>query len=174
MLQSVLARLPARRWWYLAVAVAAFAVIGDALYLQYYKYWDPCWLCYLQRAFLILVGSIALLAAIINPARLGARITAGLLTLTAMGGGAVSIRHLYIQSLPPDQVPSCGKTVEALIETMPYFQALLKMWHGSAECAEKFGFFGITLPGWGLMFFTAVIVVAWLAVAKQPPTAIKA
>lgn len=170
MLTKILACLPARRWLYLLAALVCFSVIGFALYLQYYRYMEPCWLCYLQRLAVVLTGVVCLIAALHNPGQLGARVYAALITLTAGSGIGVAIRHLYIQSLPLEEVQNCGQTVTMLLEQMPYLQALRKMLEGSAECWGQEPVMGLTLPAWTLIFFSLMIVFGWLMVLK-PKTA---
>lgn len=153
---------PLRRCLYLAASLACFSVIAFALYLQFYRYMEPCWLCYLQRGGVLLTGFVCLAAGIHNPQKFGAKIYAGLVTLTAGAGAGVAIRHLYIQSLPIEEVQNCGQTVTMLLEQMPYFRALLKMLEGSAECWGQEPVMGLPLPAWTLMFFTGMIMFAWI------------
>lgn len=164
MLQRLISRLPARRWLYLLAAVTCLSMIAYALYLQHYRWMEPCWLCYLQRGAILLSGAVCLVAAVHNPAQLGAKVYAGLLTLTAGGGAGIALRHIYIQSLPPEQAPSCGQSVTYLLETMPYFSALLKMLEGSADCVKKDLVLGLSLPVWTLMFFVLLLAFGWLMV----------
>lgn len=171
MLSRILDRLPARRWLYLVAAALCLGMIGYALYLQHYKWMEPCWLCYLQRGAILLSGLVLLLAGLFNPGRLGGRIFAGLLTVTAGTGIGLALRHLYIQNLPPELAPSCGKTVTALLTEMPYFHALLKMLEGSAECYKRDLFLGIPLPGWTLMFFIFLVVLGWVLAFREPKRA---
>ena len=157
-LQSV---VPYRRWLYFAASLTCVAIIAFALYLQHYRYMEPCWLCYLQRGGVLLTGIVCFFAAVQNPKFLGLRVYAALVTLTAGGGAAVAIRHLYIQSLPIEEVQNCGQTVTMLLEEMPYFTALLKMLEGSAECWGQEPVMGLPLPAWTLLFFSAMIIFAW-------------
>ncbi|SVE62766.1 uncharacterized protein METZ01_LOCUS515620, partial [marine metagenome] len=40
-------------------------------------------------------------------------------------GSSLSIRQLYLQSLPNDLVPTCGPDLEYLLETLPVLEVLL-------------------------------------------------
>lgn len=161
MISRLLSVVPYRRWLFLAASLACFSVIAFALYLQHYRYMEPCWLCYLQRGGVLLTGIVFLFAAIQNPKKIGLWMYAGLVTLTAGAGAGVAIRHLYIQSLPYEEVQNCGQTVQMLLEQMPYFKALLKMLEGSAECWGQEPVLGLPLPAWTLMFFSAMIIFVW-------------
>ena len=79
-----------------------------ALYFQYGLHMHPCPLCITQRIFVFAVSLCALIAVLHNPAALGRRIYAGLGIITAGAGLAVAARHVWIQSLPEDQVPAWG------------------------------------------------------------------
>lgn len=168
MLSRFLDCLPPRRWLYLIMALLCLSMIAYALYLQYFKWMEPCLLCYLQRGAILLSGAVLLVAGLHNPGRLGGRVYAGLLTLTAGSGVGIALRHLYIQNLPPELAPSCSLTVGALLDQMPYFSALLRMLEGSAECYKRDLFLGIPLPGWTLMFFIFLIAFGWLLSLRPP------
>jgi len=65
------------------------------------------------------LGLVFLIAALHDAGRIGSRIYATLLVLTAAAGVAVAWRHLWIQSLPADKVPACGAPLEQLIQVLP-------------------------------------------------------
>ncbi|WP_434634126.1 disulfide bond formation protein B [Chromobacterium sp. CV08] len=151
------------------VAAACAAAIAFALYAQYQLGQEPCPLCILQRIGVMAVGVIALLAALHNPGRAGARVWGGLLVLAALAGGGVSLRQLWLQSLPADQVPQCGPGLEFLMESFPLWDVLSKVLKGSGECAEIQGrFLGMTMPFWVAVFFAGVIVwTLWLVSRRR-------
>ena len=107
------------------------------------------------------LGSVFLLAAIHNPYPLGRRIYAGLLGLIALIGLAIAGRHVWIQNLPPDQVPACGPGLDYMLEVFPLTEALTMVFQGSGECAEVlWSFLGLTIPGWMLVVFSAYLIAA--------------
>jgi len=59
------------RIWFLLVALFCAALLGYALYVQHADFLDPCPLCILQRVAFMWIGSVALLAAIHNPGKVG-------------------------------------------------------------------------------------------------------
>ena len=96
----------------------------------------------------------SLLAVIHNPARVGRRIYGALVGLFAAFGAAVAGRHLWLQNLPPEQVPECGPGLNYMLETMPLTDALSKVFLGSGSCAEvHWTFIGLSMPGWTLVWF---------------------
>ena len=120
---------------------------------------DPCPLCIVQRILVMALGGIMLLAAIHNPRHLGRRVYGGLITVVAVLGIGVAGRHVWLQNLPPDQVPACGPGLEYLLQTFPLMDALKLVFQGSGECAEvQWTFLGLSIPGWTLVVFTGLAV----------------
>ncbi len=147
------------RIWFLLVAVACAALLGYGLYLQHVQFLDPCPLCILQRMAFMWIGAVALLAFIHDPASKGYRVYSGLVILGALGGSAIAGRHVWLQSLPPDQVPDCGMGLNYMLETMPFTEVLSEVFYGSGECAEiSWAFLGLSMPGWTLFWYTGLAI----------------
>ena len=142
---------------FLATVVAMLAVLG----LQYYDHLDPCPLCVLQRVGMIATGSVALVAFLHGPAGVGRRIYAGLTLLAALGGAAVSARHVWLQHLPPDEAPACGPGLDYWLDTFPLHEVIAKILHGTGECAVvDWTFLGLALPSWAFLGFVGLAVIA--------------
>ena len=92
----------------------------------------------------------------------------GLLTaLFSAAGAAVAGRNLWLQSLPPDQVPECGPGLDYLLDTFPLAKALPMVLQGSGECAKvAWTMLGLSIPawalGWFLVFFMAGVAAMFL------------
>ena len=80
---------------------------------------EPCPLCIMQRVMVIVVGAIALLATLHGPTKMGIQIYGGLVVAAALGGGFLSGRQLWLQSLPADEVPACGPSLDYLMTCFP-------------------------------------------------------
>jgi disulfide bond formation protein DsbB len=129
-------------------------LIGFALYLQYYEYQDPCPLCLLQRIVYIALMGVFLVAAAHGAGRTGTMVYGGLAFLTAGIGTAIATRHVWLQHLPPDQVPECGPSLEFMLRKYPTFQALEKVLGGTGQCAEVgWKFLGLSIAEWSLAWF---------------------
>lgn len=127
----------------LAISAMVFAV-G---YLQIIEYLEPCPLCILDRTVVIGLGLVFLVALVHNPARLGSRIYAVIAALLSMTGIAICARHIWLQNLPPDQVPECGAGFWYMLDSMPFTKFLDTILNGSGECADiKWQLFGFTIP----------------------------
>lgn len=148
-----------QRRLFAAVAVFCLALIATALYFQHVMGLEPCPLCIFQRLFVIAIGVVMLMAAIHNPGELGRRLYGALTLVVAAFGAGVAGRHVWLQNLPPDQVPACGPGLEYLLDTFPLMDALKLVFEGSGECAEiQWIFLGLSIPGWTLIMFTALAV----------------
>jgi disulfide bond formation protein DsbB len=89
--------------------LACAALMGYAFYAQFILKLEPCPLCIFQRVAVIALGTVFLLGALLGAkSNGGKRAWSVLALLMALAGIAVAGRHLWIQSLPADQVPSCG------------------------------------------------------------------
>jgi len=128
-----------------------------ALYAQYQLELDPCPLCILQRLAVIATGAVFLLATLHNPGNLGARIYALLLLVSAGTGALVAGRHVWLQNLPPDQVPACGPGLDFMLESFPMLEVLQMVLTGSGECADiDWSLFGLSMPAWVLIAIVSV------------------
>ncbi|HET6604360.1 MAG TPA: disulfide bond formation protein B [Xanthomonadaceae bacterium] len=154
-----LSKLPFRLGFLIGLLACA-ALVGYALYLQHRAFLDPCPLCILQRVAFVLLGAVFLLGLLHNPGRLGRRVY-GLMALVAAGtGSAIAGRHLWLQSLPADQVPACGPGLEYMLEAFPLSKTLQMVLHGSGECAKvDWIFLGLSMPAWTLVWY--VLLGAW-------------
>ena len=114
------------------IFVAATALILDAVfYMQDYLGLDPCPMCVLSRYTFTAIAIVALVAAIHGPRALALKVYASLVTLLAVAGAGVSIRHSYLQHFPP-ATESCGADLEFLLNSLPLSQALPKIFSGTS------------------------------------------
>ena len=140
------------------------AMMAYALYAQHGLGLEPCNLCIFQRVAVIAMGIVFLLAVVHRPTLTGSRVYAGLLTLTAGFGALVAGRHVYLQNLPPDQVPECGPGLDYMLEAFPLGEALRMVFTGSGQCADiDWSFLGLTMPTWVLVMvlLTGVLGIWW-------------
>jgi disulfide bond formation protein DsbB len=83
--------------------------------------------------------------------------------LYALIGGGFAIRQLWLQSLPADQVPSCGQSLEYMISDVveygaPIGQLLAKMTSGTGDCAVVHDVIPLlSIAGWALVGFIIVL-----------------
>ena len=136
----------------LAGFLVCLMMMAFALYSHHVDGLNPCPLCVFQRFAVIGLGLVFLAAAIHDPARLGKRIYGAMIVVIAAGGIVVAGRHLWLQSLPPDQIPSCGPGLDYILDAFPFTQALSMIFEGSGECAVvDWTFIGLSMPAWVLI-----------------------
>ncbi len=137
---------------------ACAALLAYALYAQFHLGLEPCPLCIFQRIGLALLGVAFLAAAAHDPRARPARATyAALIGVAALLTLGVAARHLYVQSLPPGTLPSCGAPLAVLMKFMPVWQLIRKVLTGSGECGlVNWRFLGLAMPAWVLIWALAL------------------
>ena len=132
-----------------------------ALYNQYVEFLEPCPLCIFQRVAFIWMGVFALLAVLQNPAGWGRKLYSWLIVLGAVFGAAVAGRHIWLQSLPPGDVPECGPGLNYMLDNFPLTEVLSTVLNGSGSCAEvSWNFMGLSMPMWTMVWYIGLGVVA--------------
>lgn len=128
---------------------ACAALVAYALYSQFHLGLEPCPLCIFQRIGIAFLG-LTFLAAALHDARGGGRYAYALLIgLAALATLGVAARHMYVQSLPPGAIPSCGAPLAMLLKFMPVWQVIRKVLTGSGECGVvNWRFLGLAMPAW--------------------------
>jgi disulfide bond formation protein DsbB len=133
-------------------------LMGAALYMEHMMHLEPCPLCIFQRIAVIVAGLIAITAALHNPAQVGIKVYGLLVVLASAVGSALAARQLYLQSLPEDQVPSCGPGLDYLLDVFPMQEVIQMVLVGDGSCAEVvWTLLGISIPGWTLVGFIGLI-----------------
>ena len=159
------------RWSYRVSFLAGFLICAGLLSFALFaeKYWHlfPCPLCIFQRIGFILMGVFFLLGALHAP-RGGIRwVYTGGALLSALFGIAVAGRHLWIQSLPADQIPSCGPPLDYMFSAFPFVRVLQLVCTGSGECAKVEPILGLPMPAWTLLWFIALAALAVVATRRR-------
>ena len=155
------------------IVLASAALIGVALFMQYAMGLEPCYLCIVQRGFIIFTGLIALVALVHRPGLWGHRIYGACTMLSALAGGGFSMRQLWLQSLPEHLVPACGPPASYLFDTFPLMEVIPLLLRGDGNCAEvQWSLFGISIPGYTLIaFFGLALAGLGLMLAKTSQSA---
>lgn len=158
---SIFQRLPSPRVTNGLVALGCTVMMAVALYMEHVMLLEPCPLCIMQRVMVIATGGVCLIAFIHGPRGYGVRVYGGLTLLCAGAGGGLSARQLWLQSLPPDQVPACGASLDYMLEVFPLTEVLAMVLSGDGTCAEvMWSLFGISIPGWTLLGFIGLGCIA--------------
>ena len=147
-------------WSFVKQFLFGFAVCASllayAVFAQYGQMFEPCPLCIFQRVAMAAVAVVALVGAMHDPRSTGGRRAYGLIAFLAAGIGAgIAARHVWLQHLPPDQVPACGPGLSYMVESLPsYLDVVKKVLQGSGECAKvDWTLLGFSMPEWTLLCF---------------------
>lgn len=150
------------------IAAGCVFLMAVALVFEHVMLLQPCPMCIFQRIAVIGVGVIAFIGAVHNPGLTGVRVYGGLSILSALIGSGISIRHLYLQSLPEDEIPACGPSLDYLVEVFPLSEVIQMVLIGDGNCAEVvWSFLGISIPGWLLVAFAGLIVICGYQVFRK-------
>ena len=153
-----------RAQFLLGAAVCA-AALAFAIYTQLRGGLIPCPLCIFQRIAFAGLGVVLLIGGLHAPHSSGGRRIYGALALIAAAIGAgIAGRHVWIQHLPADQVPSCGPGLDYMRDMMPLTSVIRKVLIGSGECARvDWRMLGMSMAEWSLLCFVALA--AWVLYA---------
>ena len=144
------------RGFNLFMAFFCHQLLIAAFYFQYVEGMDPCPFCIFQRIAVLAIGIWFLLHGLHKPLA-GSRWNvfyniAGLLSATI--GMVISARHTYLQSLPANEVPACGPSLDYLVDMLPVMEVLEVVFKGSGSCAEvNWQMLGLSMPMWLMLFF---------------------
>ena len=142
------------RTGYCAIFLLSLAMLGTSFALEHFWGLTPCPLCLIARYLVFCLTLLFGIAWLHNPGKRGRVAYLIFSTLLCLLGIAVTLRHLYIQHLPPELAPACTPGLDYLLETLPVLEAFLVVLHGSGECAKSSGaLLGLSLPAWTLLGF---------------------
>ena len=134
------------------------AMLFAVVYLQGVLNLAPCPLCIVDRVLISAMAVIFLMAAIHNPASKAQRIYALINLLLIISALLVALRHVWLQYLPADQVPECGAGLSFMLDVLPLWEVIDKVFTGTGECAEiQWQFLGMTIPEQTLLLFTGLL-----------------
>lgn len=155
------------RHLYFLMFVACVGLLGAAYYFEYVLFLDPCPLCIMQRVGIFLIALVSLSACIMPLSEIRQKIHSALLFIASGFGLSVAGRHVWIQSLPADQVPTCGPSLEYMMETLPVFEVISVMFKGNGNCADlQWSFLWLSMPQWVLLWFVGFIIVSVILFVK--------
>lgn len=146
-------------------AVCVGALLFAYLWLERSLGLEPCPLCMFDRFVIGAAAIVLALAALHNPAGRAARCGyAAVSLLILLVGVAIGSRHVWLQTLPEDEVPSCGPSLDYMFDVFPFTEALAMVIQGSGSCAEiDAAFLGVSLAQWTLVLFVGLAgLVGWL------------
>ena len=149
-----------RRLMWMGCLFSVIGLMSYGIYAEKVLYLDPCPLCLTQRMFYIGIGIFALIGLLMIRNLWVQRLAAILLSLSAIGGMLTAARQVWLQHLPPEQVPECGPGLQYWLENEPWLETLSLLFKGDGNCAEvHWRFIGLSIAEWSLIWFIGLLVV---------------
>lgn len=153
-------------------ALGAFvcaALLAYALYAEHHLGLMPCPLCVFQRVAIAAAGLGFLIAALWAPrGRKGRWAALALPLVGAVSAIGVAGRHVWLQSLPPHEVPACGPGLAFMMDTLPWRQVFEKVLTGNGQCAlTDWSFLGLSMPAWVLIASVGLVIWAFLGLGTR-------
>lgn len=152
----IIMKLPSVRRVNLVAFLVCCALIAFALYLEVNLQLKPCPLCITQRVIVMVLGLLFLFGALLNfqYKSYGRRIFHIIIAIVSLLGVVVAGRHIWLEMLPPGQVPTCGAGITYLLQMLPLTQALKLLFMGSGECGKvTWRFLGLSISMWTCLCF---------------------
>ena len=139
--------------------IASLAMLGIALLFQVVLKLEPCPLCSVQRAVVILIAVVFFIAFIHDPlSSFSKRVYGLLLTLISLAGLIIASRHTWLLHLPKDKTPECGPGLDFWMNNLPVIDVIKKIFQGSGECAKvSWTFLSLNIPEWSIIAFLAFL-----------------
>lgn len=134
--------------------VAAYGLVGLALYIQVRNALEPCPLCISQRIAFMALGAAFVLAALHGPVGVWRKVHGALQGGIAAVGAGIAARHIWIQRHPDQVMAECGAGFDYIFERFPFSKAVELIFKGTGECsAIDWRFLGLTIPELSLLAF---------------------
>lgn len=126
---------------------------GLSFYFEYGQGLLPCPLCIMQRLAVMLILFFAMLGLWFSTPKASKRVAWSQLVFIIAGAG-FAIRQLYLQSLPPELMPSCGPGLNVLIQYFPWQDVVHAIFYGTGDCGEvSWSLLGLSMAAWSLVSF---------------------
>jgi disulfide bond formation protein DsbB len=154
---------------FFAIFIFCAGLIAFGLVLQQVEGIEPCPLCILQRYGFVVCGLIALLGGLHNSNGFMRRLYAFLTLASALAGGGVSIRQVWLQHNPPE-TSVCGPDLQYMVGHFPLSDALPMLFHGAGDCSKvDWTLFDLSIAEWALICFTVITCVSlWQLIRRTP------
>lgn len=138
------------------VALAAIALLGVGLYLQFVQDMLPCPLCIIQRYAFAAVALLCLAAAILPAA--ASRVVTALGALAALAGAGTAGWHLWVKAHP---TISCGiDPLETSLNKIVTAEWLPFLFQADGLCTTQYDpILGLSIPQWSLVWFVVFALV---------------
>ena len=156
------------------VFILSIISVASSFYFQYKLDLPPCPMCIGQRVCMMAIALLSLLAlpgVFFKKLKILVIILCFLNLIIISVGLYIAARQVYLQSLPPGDAPVCGPGFNVLIKVLPWQKVLMKILHGTGECAKvSWRFLSLSIAGWSVIIFSILWILNILGIIKQVKT----
>lgn len=141
-----------------------------ALVFQHLENLEPCHLCVFQRVAYTSSAVVFLSALVFSPVSRWSRYVHGsLAALSSIAGLGLALRQIWLQNLPEDKVPSCGASLDFMMEVLPLKEVIARVLRGTGECAVvDWTLLGMSMAQWSAICLCAILACAiWLMLPRK-------
>ncbi|MFT7371756.1 MAG: disulfide bond formation protein DsbB [Oleiphilaceae bacterium] len=134
--------------------ITCVALLAAAYYFEFALEMEPCPLCIMQRVATLMVALGCLASFFLTERPIALLIASGWTLLSSFFGIYLTHHHNWLQNLPADQVPSCGPSLEYMLDAFPIMEVVTVLLRGNGNCAEiSWSFAGLSMPSLLMIFF---------------------
>jgi disulfide bond formation protein DsbB len=150
------------------IFVICAGLLAYALYLQHWQKLDPCPWCVVQRVGFVLIGLVALTAALHGAGPRGQAIYAYAGFAASIAGAAAAAYHVYLQADPVRATKCVGSPVERILDQLQIGSLLPGLLQYDGPCTLKpWSFLGLSIPEWSAVWFVILAVAFGAMLAKR-------
>ena len=151
------------RTLFIAVGLAAVAAVAGALVSQHVFHMEPCPWCVLQRLIFLVIGALALLAAML-PVRLLRALFGVLIAALGLSGMAAALWQHFVAA----KSTSCNLTLaDRIVSGLGLDAALPAVFEVRASCSEAAtNLLGVPYEFWSLALFAVLAGAALMALRR--------
>lgn len=145
-------------------------LLSISLYFQYIINASPCLLCMIQRVIITVLGSLFILAGLVNAQKKYVWCLYGIfITLVSGLGLSLAARHLWLQAHTPSSAANtCLPGLSYLLANFSFVDTLKKILSHSNECTKAtWQLLGFNLSFWLLIFFIFFLLVGLVNMLKR-------
>jgi len=131
------------------------SMLAYAYYLEFFEGLVPCPLCVLERLMVAILGFVFLVEAVHAPCRCGTtRCYGALIALVSTVGVGVAGRHVWMQSLSPEDAVFCLPPLSYLLQFSSLTDTLGLILSVPGDCkTTDWTLLGLTIAAWSLLAF---------------------
>lgn len=153
------------RLWQFSLILISFLVLMASFYFEYVQGLSPCPLCLMQRFSVTLVLLLSIVTFILGISKLS-RLIIIVQMLVILSGFYFACRQMWLQSLPPEQIPACLPDLNVLMRYFPWRDVAHALFWGAGDCAEiSWHWLGLTMASWVAIYFLGMFAAALISYA---------